>query len=273
VDDAGFTEEMARMIFKQMIGGVHCLHQNDIAHLDLKLDNFYIAEDFTLKLADFDLARSCSVMHEGLVGTRGYIAPEILEGRPWNGITVDVFSLGVILFVMVTQCYPFHEARKEDLLYKCFLNNMSPIFWKIWENRKKIQFSEGFKELLGAMWSYDPKNRPTLQQIANSPWLNLTQDDWDAYRKIMEIRYNKFSKGEHIDTEPDEKTSTGTNTTSANTTSANTTSANTRSASKQSWDKHKYVPLETPELPPKPKKLAKKKHAQAVCVGNQCNIF
>jgi len=88
------------------------MHSNGIAHMDLKPENIYFDESFTLKLADFDLSLPLKQIIEGGVkyGTSGYQAPEILEDKAYSGEKTDVFALGVLLFNLATGTGPFRNA-------------------------------------------------------------------------------------------------------------------------------------------------------------------
>lgn len=91
-------------------------------HRDLKLENLLIDENLNLKVADFGFAsyRNINALRS-YKGTMSYMAPEIKEGKIYNGTKVDVFSLGVILFIMVQGFFPFKEARREDHYYELLI--------------------------------------------------------------------------------------------------------------------------------------------------------
>jgi serine/threonine protein kinase len=106
-------EDIARYYFHQMLSVVEYLHcDQKIVHRDFKLENILIDSQFNLKVCDFTLAKtfaegsSVGVFYTR-VGTEKYMAPEILEGKPYKGNTTDIFALGVILFVLVTGAMPF----------------------------------------------------------------------------------------------------------------------------------------------------------------------
>lgn len=88
-------------------------------------------------------------------GTERYMAPEILEGKPYKGNTTDIFALGVILFVMVTGVMPFyHKATKTDLLYQHIFRNDDKSYWeafhKTYQNQACFnnQISDDFRKFI-----------------------------------------------------------------------------------------------------------------------------
>ena len=94
------NDKLVRTFFRQLIAGVEHLHKNNVAHLDIKLDNLLLTEDFTLKVADFDL--SC-FRDEEIVSSKGskyFRAPEIIAGCSVDHAASDIFSIGVILFTL-----------------------------------------------------------------------------------------------------------------------------------------------------------------------------
>ena len=118
-----FNDKVARHYFKQLASGVSHCHDFGIAHRDLKPENVFMTNNYELKVADFGL----STMLEGkdgkgllntYVGTEAYMAPEILEGKSYDGRQVDVFACGIILFIMIAQVPPFFQANKDDPFFK-----------------------------------------------------------------------------------------------------------------------------------------------------------
>ncbi|KHJ76822.1 hypothetical protein OESDEN_23558, partial [Oesophagostomum dentatum] len=96
----------------QVISAVHYMHVRGIVHRDLKLENIVIfPEEGIIKISDFGFAKSVSVDDGGLsetyCGSKSYSAPEILKGEPYNPYKSDVWSVGVIAFVIVTDCMPY----------------------------------------------------------------------------------------------------------------------------------------------------------------------
>jgi serine/threonine protein kinase len=95
-----------------MLLGLHYLHSQGFAHRDLKPENILLDKNFDVKLVDFGFAcplegRDGTGFSRSVIGTPGYMAPEILDKQPYQGQVVDLFACGVILFIMLTQHPPF----------------------------------------------------------------------------------------------------------------------------------------------------------------------
>ncbi len=106
-----FKEERVRTIFKQILDAVRYMQELGIIHRDLKLENILFEneiEDSNIKIADFGLSALQGPFQDAtdVLGTLHYVAPEVLANKPYD-YSVDLWSLGVILFVLVTGCYPF----------------------------------------------------------------------------------------------------------------------------------------------------------------------
>ena len=111
-----------------------------------------------------------------------YMAPEIKEGKTYKGSQVDLFSLGVILFIIVQGIFPFKEARKEEYFYGLLMNGRIDHYWT------KVNggiLSPAFKELVLKLFSYDGEQRPTSEQIRNSAWMQDPTYDKEATRRLL----------------------------------------------------------------------------------------
>ncbi|KAK6016388.1 hypothetical protein OSTOST_18128 [Ostertagia ostertagi] len=106
----------------QVISAVYYMHTRGIVHRDLKLENIVIFPDEgIIKISDFGFARSVirgDALSETYCGSKSYSAPEILKGEPYDPYKSDVWSVGVIAFVIVTDCMPYCEKRQIHKLWK-----------------------------------------------------------------------------------------------------------------------------------------------------------
>ena len=115
-------EDAGRFFLTQMLDSVDFMHSRRVVHRDLKLENILIDDNLNLKLADFGFAvyKNIDTLNS-YRGTMTYMAPEIKEGKQYKGQQVDMFSIGVILFIIVQGIFPFKEARKEEYFYNLLL--------------------------------------------------------------------------------------------------------------------------------------------------------
>ena len=121
-----FTEATCRYFFKQLLSGITHCHSKNVAHCDLKLENIIFDKFGKIKIIDFGLSHSIQNKGFGayrkLLGTYGYMAPEIHKSEIYNIKKTDLFSLAVILFIMVYGSPPFSQANQEDNHYYLMTN-------------------------------------------------------------------------------------------------------------------------------------------------------
>ena len=168
------SEKQIRTIMRGMLQGVGKCHENYVSHRDISLENFLKIGD-ELLLIDFGLsigmgALEYCVENRGPVGKTKYMAPELAAGYPYvvDGRKLDIWSLGVTLFMLITQTEPFHVALNADERYKKMVTNkgMRAVLTS-WN----IVVSNPLMDLLEAMLDPDPVRRLTIQQILNHPWM------------------------------------------------------------------------------------------------------
>jgi MAP/microtubule affinity-regulating kinase len=155
------TEDISRFFFHQIVNAMAYMHAKDIAHLDLKPENIMVDKELTIKIADFGFATNKNVYHlTEYMGTKPYMAPELIERRTYNGKQADVFSLGVILYFLATGYYPFIEASKNDCYYKNFANSD---FQQELPLMRDMNLSESLINLVANMLSYDSNCRFNIE--------------------------------------------------------------------------------------------------------------
>jgi len=173
------SEILTRTIFRQLIDAISYLHSREIAHLDLKVENLLLDEDFNLKLIDFDLSQNLGSASVPSKGTPGYRPPELKSGSCNDFKAVDVYSAAVVLFIMVSGYPPYVEIPRGsrgsesdyDGYYKLLRNNISR-FWDVHAKHKNNSefYSKEFKSLVSSMLSEEPEKRPSLEKIIESEW-------------------------------------------------------------------------------------------------------
>ncbi|WBW72354.1 serine/threonine protein kinase Ppk25 [Schizosaccharomyces osmophilus] len=156
-------EGIARLFMIQLLDALRYLHQNLIVHRDLKIENILLTEDLRqVKLIDFGLSNfySQTDLLQTYCGSLYFAAPELLDAVPYTGPEVDVWSLGVVLYVMVCGRVPFDDVSVPMLHSKI--------------KSGKIEFpsylSSECRVLMSAMLNVDPKKRIPLEQTSRFPW-------------------------------------------------------------------------------------------------------
>ena len=191
------TEVLVRTYFHQLIQGLEYIHSQGVVHLDLKLENLMLGSEYKLKIIDFDQAQY--LKDEGMTsgGTEGYRAPEILEGTCKDLVAVDIYSAGVLLFILIAGEFPFVELEKPDLTnhksYGYFMN-YNTFYWKENTRSKKDKdfFSKGLVALINGMLKYDPAKRFKIKDIKNSKWYKGPILSPECLKDEMQMRENMF---------------------------------------------------------------------------------
>ena len=176
IPEIGFNEEITRKIFSDLLEAVEACHKSGISHGDIKLENILLTEDFKIKLIDFGFSRN---INDGLIyeniGTSCYISPEVSQAatKGFDGIKNDIFSMGVILFILIFGFFPFDSATFADNRYKFIINDKFEEFWKLIPFEQiDVSISNNFKDLFERLVCYDPKGRLSLKEIKMHSWIN-----------------------------------------------------------------------------------------------------
>ena len=145
------------------------LEKKKVAHRDLKLENILVDQNLNLKLADFGLAvyKNIESLDE-YRGTKTYMAPEIREGRIYDGKKADMFSVGVILWIVINGNFPFVAAKQKDFYYSLLLQRELDEYWNVVQGE---HLSVEFKSLFVRMMSCNPDERPSIDEILQDPWM------------------------------------------------------------------------------------------------------
>ena len=179
------SENRAKVILKQIVEGIAHCHHNQILHRDIKLDNILIDQDLTVKICDFGVSR---FIREGEVvkeqcGTPAYIAPEIIKNKGYTGFAADIWSTGVLLYVMITGTFPFTADNLTQLNKTiCRGKFLAPSF-----------ISPEAQDLLKRMLVIDPQKRFRAEDILAHKWLRKVPLNRSIhnYYNIMDVIYYK----------------------------------------------------------------------------------
>ena len=173
-------EDAGRFFLHQMLDSVDYMHQRRVVHRDLKLENILIDDNLNLKLADFGFACYKNIDNlKSYRGTMTYMAPEIKEGKHYKGTNVDMFSIGVILFIIVQGIFPFKEARKEEYFYNLLLQGKTDTYF---QKVNGTGLSDEFKDLILSLFSYNGDERPNIEAIRAHPWMQSATFNFEATR-------------------------------------------------------------------------------------------
>ena len=189
-DNMGFGEDLGRLIFAQLLDGLEAIHNSNIVHRDIKLENIMLSgNDYTLKYVDFGFAMEKSYGYlTSYLGTPNYAAPEIHLKKPYLGEYADIFSLGITLFITITGYLPFILPIPNDPLYH-YIYDVDYVSY--WRNRK-IKVSPSFMELIDNLIAFDPSQRPSISEIKNSKWMK--EINWELFPLLKQ----EFMKREAI---------------------------------------------------------------------------
>mmetsp|Transcript_23944 Transcript_23944/g.33256 ORF Transcript_23944/g.33256 Transcript_23944/m.33256 type:complete len:541 (-) Transcript_23944:46-1668(-) len=167
-----FSEIVGRTIFHSLVEGLSACHNAGIAHRDLKPENILLDKDFVVKIADFGFSRLAPKKGmETQVGTLAYMAPEVLSGIPYTQKT-DVWSLGVILFILLVGYPPYSSPSKSDYWWHALVTQRN--LDRFWAGHQKVandlDLSRELQSLLGRLLEVSVRNRYDLSQIKAHPW-------------------------------------------------------------------------------------------------------
>ncbi|KAF5768054.1 putative protein kinase CAMK-CAMKL-CHK1 family [Helianthus annuus] len=165
VNHGRMHEDEARKYFQQLINAVDYCHSRGVYHRDLKPENLLLDASGNLKVSDFGLsALSRQVRDDGLLhttcGTPNYVAPEVLNDRGYDGATADLWSCGVILFVLLAGYLPFDDSNLINLYKKISAAEFTCPPW--------ISFSA--RKLITRILDPNPMTRITIPELLNDEW-------------------------------------------------------------------------------------------------------
>lgn len=182
VSKGKLREDMARKYFQQLISAVDFCHSRGVYHRDLKPENLLLDENGILKVSDFGLSALAESKHQdGLLhtscGTPAYVAPELINRKGYDGAKADIWSCGVILYVMLAGYLPFHDS------------NLIAIYRKISKAEYKFPnwFSPEVTKLLSRILNPNPKARISIAKIMTNPWFRKGFNSKPIQSKVEKV--------------------------------------------------------------------------------------
>jgi len=166
-----FDESIARTYFHQLMTGVEFCHAKGVVHRDLKPENLLLDDQFTLKLADFGFSNVLCAAHKLMFtecGTPGYMAPEMLKGKGYDGAKGDIWACGVILFIMLAGFPPFQKPTPSDWWFNKLSNNKHALFWQA--HSRSAYFSDQTKDFINKILNPDAEKRISIADMKKHPW-------------------------------------------------------------------------------------------------------
>uniref|UniRef100_A0A671TYD2 non-specific serine/threonine protein kinase n=1 Tax=Sparus aurata TaxID=8175 RepID=A0A671TYD2_SPAAU len=162
-------EKEARAKFRQIVSAVEYCHQKRIVHRDLKAENLLLDADMNIKIADFGFSNEFTLGSklDTFCGSPPYAAPELFQGKKYDGPEVDVWSLGVILYTLVSGSLPFDGQNLKELRER------------VLRGKYRIPFymSTDCENLLKKLLVLNPGKRGSLQQIMKDRWMNVGYEE------------------------------------------------------------------------------------------------
>ena len=158
-------EDVARKYFQQLISAVGFCHARGVFHRDLKPENLLLDENGNLKVSDFGLsAVSDQIRQDGLFhtfcGTPAYVAPEVLARKGYDAAKVDIWSCGVVLFVLMAGYLPFHDQNVMAMYKKIYKGEFRCPRW----------FSPELSRLVSRLLDTNPETRISIPEIMENRW-------------------------------------------------------------------------------------------------------
>ncbi|XP_050985641.1 serine/threonine-protein kinase SIK3 homolog isoform X3 [Labeo rohita] len=180
------AEKDARRKFKQIVAAVYFCHCRNIVHRDLKAENLLLDHNLNIKIADFGFSNlfSRGQLLKTWCGSPPYAAPELFEGKEYDGPKVDIWSLGVVLYVLVCGALPFDGSTLQNLRARVLSGKFRIPFF----------MSTDCEYLIRHMLVLEPSRRLSMEQICKNKWMRQGDPDPEFDRLIAECEQVKVER-------------------------------------------------------------------------------
>lgn len=162
------NEVEACLLFHQIVAGIEYIHKLHIVHRDLKPENLLLDEKNSIKIVDFGLSNTYKLDEtlKTACGSPCYAAPEMIAGKLYKGIEVDIWSAGVILFAMICGYLPFEDSNTSQLYKKILAGDC----------KYSKSISRKAKDFLKGILNIDPNKRFTISDIRAHNWYKQIEE-------------------------------------------------------------------------------------------------
>ncbi|XP_023668004.1 MAP/microtubule affinity-regulating kinase 4 isoform X1 [Paramormyrops kingsleyae] len=187
VSHGRMKEKEARAKFRQIVSAVHYCHQKNIVHRDLKAENLLLDADSNIKIADFGFSNEFTLGNklDTFCGSPPYAAPELFQGKKYDGPEVDIWSLGVILYTLVSGSLPFDGQNLKELRERVLRGKYRVPFY----------MSTDCEGILRRFLVLNPTKRCTLEQIMKDKWMNVGYEGEELKPHVEPVEdYNDASR-------------------------------------------------------------------------------
>ena len=179
VKNKKLKEEEACKFYQQLISGIEYIHKLNIVHRDLKPENLLLDSNKNIKIVDFGLSNiyNNNQLLKTACGSPCYAAPEMIIGKYYKGINVDIWSSGIILFAMLCGYLPFEDEDNEKLYRKITEGKFS--------YSSNCHLSNNAKDLINHILCVDPDNRFNINDIKKHSWFKLIEPKYNIKEGLL----------------------------------------------------------------------------------------
>ena len=168
------SNQKIQMYFRQLVEGVQFLHHRNVAHRDLSLENVLINEEGHVKICDFGLVSELRAVRNECVGKLFYMAPEVYAGDNYDPGAADMWSLGVMLFILLTGLPLVETPSRQDHRLAYVMKHGVRALLKCWKKASSVP--DEAIDLLEKLLVFDPSQRMKIDELARHPWVNPLEE-------------------------------------------------------------------------------------------------
>ena len=187
VEKEKLPENESSFYFYQIIQGIKEIHQKKICHRDVKPENLLFTKNKILKIIDFGLSSEYDDYLSTPCGSPCYASPEMIKGKKYNGLSIDLWACGIILFAMLCGYLPFDDKNNNELFRKIVECKID------YPEKDEVELSETSLDLINKILTPNPKERIGIEEILEHPFMKYGKK---AYNNL--IKPDNFNQEELI---------------------------------------------------------------------------